>query len=277
MQYSIASYSFHRLLAAGKQDIFQYITDCKVLGCSALDAWNGHLAPLVQESDALKAGADAAQPLFSQAGLDYLARVKAAADEAGLPFGCLAIDGAHFWEPTAEARQINRWAAYRWLDAAARLGARQIRIDTGGTADFPQEQFDVSVEGYSDMIARAGEKGIGVVIENHWGASNIAENVIKLLEAVPGLKLLFDTNNWAEGTRERAWELTAKYASATHIKTFEFDANGDDPTVDLHKAIRLLVEAGYTGEWGIESVPRDGDEYGAAKKTIALIERALKN
>ena len=42
---SICSYSFHRLLAAGKQDIFRYITDCKELGCTGLDAWNGFYFP----------------------------------------------------------------------------------------------------------------------------------------------------------------------------------------------------------------------------------------
>ena len=44
MELSICSYSFHRLLAAGKQDIVRYIADCKELGCTQLDPWNGHLS-----------------------------------------------------------------------------------------------------------------------------------------------------------------------------------------------------------------------------------------
>ena len=35
----------------------------------------------------------------------------------------------------------------------------------------------------------------------------------------------------------------------------------------------LLLEAGYKGVWGIESVPTDGDEYAGATKTIELIRR----
>ena len=41
IEISICSYSFHRLLAAGKQDIIRYIADCAELGCTQLDPWNG--------------------------------------------------------------------------------------------------------------------------------------------------------------------------------------------------------------------------------------------
>ena len=39
---SIFSYSFHRTLAAGKQDIFKFITDCKELGVNNIELWSGH-------------------------------------------------------------------------------------------------------------------------------------------------------------------------------------------------------------------------------------------
>jgi hypothetical protein len=37
----------------------------------------------------------------------------------------------------------------------------------------------------------------------------------------------------------------------------------------------MLQEAGYQGAWGIESVPRQGDEVEAAKKSVALVRRVL--
>jgi sugar phosphate isomerase/epimerase len=274
--FSVASYSFHRLLWDGKQDMFKYIDDSKDLGMVQLDAWNGHLAPLIAETDALKSSStDWNQAQFSTAGLEYIAQVRTTSDAAKQPFGCLAIDGAHIYEPTLEARAVNRAAAYRWLDAAARLGAKQVRVDSGGTPDFPDEQFEIVVDGFNDIIRRAGEHGIEIVIENHWGASHIPENVVKMLEAIDGLALLFDTNNFAKGTQERGWELCPKYARSVHIKTFEFDDAGNDPTVDIPRVIKLLIETGYNGVWGIESVPRNGDEYGAVKQTMALIERSI--
>ena len=56
MEIGICSYSFHRLLAAGKQDIFQYITDCKILGCTQLDPWNAHLSQCKKGDEILHAG-----------------------------------------------------------------------------------------------------------------------------------------------------------------------------------------------------------------------------
>jgi hypothetical protein len=59
------------------------------------------------------------------------------------------------------------------------------------------------------------------------------------LKAVPELGLLFDTNNWAKGAQQQGWELCV-YAKAVHIKTFSFNEAGEDPSVNLRKAIALL-------------------------------------
>jgi sugar phosphate isomerase/epimerase len=275
LKYSIASFSFHRALAAGKQDMFKYIEDCKELGMAQLDPWNGHLSVITDDDTIIKTGQDPENSALSAQTDDYIAQVKAAADAAGLPFGCVAVDGAHIYEPTPEARQTNRASAYRWLDVAQKLGAKQIRIDAGGPEELTDEIFAIIVEGYQDIIPRAQEKGLEVLIENHWGSSAVPENLVKMLDTIESLNLLFDTNNFAEGMQEKGWELCAKYARSVHVKTFAFDEQGNDPTVDLPRVIRMLVDTGYDDVWGIESVPKDGDEYGAIKQTMALIERAV--
>lgn len=275
MEISIGGFSFHRLLENGQQDIFQYITDCKELGATQLDPWNAQLAPIRSADSVAQAGADPAHAKLNAQDDAYLAQVKETAAKAGLPFGCLAVDGAHIYEETAEARDANRRLADRWLEVAALLEARQVRVDAGGPQELPPSVFEIIVAGYQDLIARASEKGIEVLMENHWGPSVIPENAVKIIEAVEGLGLLFDSHNWAPGRQELAWKMCAPYARSTHFKTFRFDEQGNEPSVDIPKAIRLLLEAGYKGCWGVESCPEDGDEYGAVRKTIALIKRTL--
>jgi sugar phosphate isomerase/epimerase len=262
-------------LEAGKHDVFQYIDDCRTLGCTQLDLWNGHLPSLLDDKERPASSITPEYAQLSPAEMEYLAQIKAAADRAGLPFGCLAVDGAHIYEPGQEAQQAQRIKAHRWLNIAAALSAGQIRIDTGGSPDMPEEMFDVIVRGYNDLIPRAGEKGIELIMENHWGASRIPENVMRILGAVPGLGLLFDTGNWPDDMRETGWTQCSLYARATHLKMYAFDADGNETTVDIPRAIRLLQEAGYRGCWGIESVPRQGDEVQAAKQSIALVRRVL--
>jgi sugar phosphate isomerase/epimerase len=258
MEYSLCSYSFHRTAAAGQIDIFGYIDYNKAAGFTQLDPWMKHL----------EAG---------YADDSFIDRAKAAGDAVGLPFGCIAVDGAHIYEPTEEARQTNRQRAYRWIDIAERLGATQVRIDAGGrnneTAD---EIFDLVVDGYKEIIAYAQPKGLEIVIENHWGPFKDPDNLERLLQATPGLGLLFDSYNWPEGTHERAWVQHAKYASITHFKTFQFNEQGEDPTQEIPKVIGLLKDAGYNGTWGIESTPNDGDEIAAATKTLAWLKRILE-
>jgi sugar phosphate isomerase/epimerase len=275
MRLSIASYSFHRLLQAGKQDMFGYIAACQQLGATELDPWNGHLAPLRERDPEVKAQSNASEPLLTAAEETYLERVLAAANQAGLPFGCLAIDGAHIYEDSAEDRRANRRLAYRWLETAVRLGCKQVRIDAGGSAELPDEMLAIISDGYKDLIGRAAQLGIEVLIENHWGPSPVPENVIRILEGAPGLGLLFDTNNWAAGRQMDGWQMCARYARSCHVKSFGFDESGRDPSVDLEKAIRILLEQGYDGCWGVESSPTDGDETGAVEKTLALIRRTL--
>jgi sugar phosphate isomerase/epimerase len=256
IEIGICSFSFHRLLAAGKQDIFRYITDCKALGCTQLDPWNAHLSVLKDGEGVLHAGhnPDRAQHL-SAVDDSYIEKVKEAAKREGLPFGCIAVDGANVYE------------------IAGQLGAKQVRIDAGGTAEMPEEEFEVIVEGFEDLVRRCGERGIELVMENHWGASVIPSNVVRIVEAVKGLGLLLDSYNWALGRQAEGWIWCAKYARACHVKTFAFTEDGEELTMNVKGFVELMKREGYRGAWGVESVPVDGDEMGAARKTVQLIRK----
>jgi sugar phosphate isomerase/epimerase len=140
---------------------------------------------------------------------------------------------------------------------------------------MPDGAFRVIVDGYRDLIERAGQRGIQVITENHWGPTRHPENLLRLLQEVDGLGFLFDTNNWAQGKQREGWERTAHLADAVHVKTFSFDERGNDPSVDLSVPIHLLAEFGYGGCWTVESVPRDGDEIEGARRTIELIRREV--
>ncbi len=257
MDTSICSYSFHRSFASGAMDIFDYIQWCHETGFTQLDPWMKHL-----ESGLTDPG--------------FVDRVLAAGEKVGLPFGCIAVDGAHIYDESEDQRDANRRMAYRWISIAERLGATQVRIDAGGPEEMTDPIFAIIVDGYRELIDHVAARDIEIVVENHWGPTKHPENVVRLLESVDGLGLLFDTNNWAEGKQQEGWERCAQYARLTHVKTFAFDEAGNDPSVDLGKAIHLLQAAGYSGTWGVESCPLDGDEKAAGAKTLQLIQRQLK-
>lgn len=278
MKIGICSFSFHRLLAAGKQDIFQYIRDCKELGCTQLDPWIAHLAPPADAGAVVHGGRNPSQShqtFIATPDDAHVTRVRHAADSAGLPFGTIAVDGAHVFEPTQDARRANRQRAYRWLDVAHQLGATQVRIDAGGPEEMPGEAFAIILDGYRDLIDRARPMGIEILTENHWGPTTIPENVLRLLDALPGLGFLYDTRNWKPGLKEEGRRKLAKHATATHVKALRWDSRGEEPDEDIESAVKHLLDAGYSGSWGIESVPQDADEITGARNTIALLRRLI--
>jgi predicted dehydrogenase len=111
---------------------------------------------------------------------------------------------------------------------ADRLGCEQVRIDAGGPEDMPDDVFKVIVEGYNDVISRAKDKGIEVITENHFGPSRIPANVEKMVTEIEGLGFLYDTHNWKPELKEEGRQRTARLATATHVKTFAWDADGNE-------------------------------------------------
>jgi len=276
MALGICSYSFHRTMAAGQMDFSSYIETCKSLGCTQLDPWNAHLSPIKDGAEALHAGRNPSKSHHLSPPDDkFIEQIKSAADRAGMPFGTMVVDGAHIYEPTEDARHENRQRAYRWLEIAANLGVRQLRIDAGGPEEMPEDVFVIIVDGYKDLIARAKPRGIEMLIENHWGPSVLPDNIERLMAAVPGLGLLLDTRSWKPGQKEEGRRRCAKFARATHIKMIQWDAEGNEPAEDVPGAIRALQQAGYRGPWGIESVPSDGDELRGAKLSVELLRRLI--
>ncbi len=257
MHISLMTYSFRRTVERGAMDIFACIEFCQQNGITYIEPWNKHLPQAEHD-------------------LRWVDQVRQAATAAGVRMGCVAIDGGHIYADTPEVRQQQRAYAYHWLEVAARLGAPQVRIDAGGPEDMPDDAFTIIVEGFEDLIRRGQHLGVEILTENHWGPTQNPDHALTLLQAVPQLGLLFDSYNWIAERREEAWQMAAPFARALHIKTFQFDAAGNDPTVNLHQCITLLVNAGYTGVWGIESTPENGDEPGGVLGTRDLILRELR-
>ena len=120
----------------------------------------------------------------------------------------------------------------------------------------PQNGFEANL-----AIAKLQEHGIHARID---------------MENTEGLGLLYDTHNWKPELRDEGRERCAKYARAVHIKTFTWDEQGNETSgANVERAIELLQQAGYSGAWGIESVPREVDEMTGARNTIALIKRCV--
>lgn len=249
---SIISYSFHGLQGAGQMDLFGYLESIRYrYGLDAADIWNETLASLDE---------------------GYLKKVKEGLAERELCLACLAVDGAHTWDPDPEARKALRKNALAHLRAAEFLGAKTVRIDVGGDKpEMSTEQLDWAVKCYKEYAQRAHDHGYMVGPENHYGPALVPENLERIRKAVdsPSYGVLLHLGRWAEGRQEEGDRLMAPWTFHTHVAWTD---GGKCPEAGM----LMLRQAGYQGYWGVEHGRGGNVEYAAAAVRLATVRNILE-
>lgn len=250
MNISIAGYSVHGLLSEGKIDIFGYLESCRYrYGLNTADIWNG-LLPNIDSNSVLK--------------------VKHGLEERELTLVNYHVDGVHLWEDDAEARERNYKEALLHLKVAATLSAKTVRFDTGGKlVRMSNEQLDYISSRYREYCQFGHDHGFKVGPETHWGISLIADNMEAIAKAVdhPAYGILLHIGHWEQGDPDEGDRLLAPYTVHTHV-----DAN-ITRTV-LAEKMQMLLDAGYTGCWGVEHHSAQ-NEYAEIAVQLATVRRVL--
>ena len=224
---SIASYSFHGLLAAGETNVFTYLEDLKFrYDVRFADIWSGFLPNLDG---------------------DFIKKIRASMDEKGITLANLCVDGPHLWVDDDIQRENHYKKALDYIEAAKILGARTIRIDMGSMEeDVPDEKLDYIIKTYREYAELCAPEGIRIGTENHWGSSRYPKNLEKLYSGVNHKNYghLFHFGNFAEGLIDEGLETVLKMAIHTHVP-----AN----SIPFAKEyLRRLINADYAGTFSIE-------------------------
>ena len=257
MNISIASFSFHGAVAAGTLDVFGYLEACRYrYHLNTADIWNGLLGNDVEV----------------QLDEDRLRKVRRAMDDRDLICVNYHADGCHPWEPDPEVRARHRELAYRHLKAAEILGAKTVRIDTGGSErEWSQEEFAFITTAFKEFAVYGGNAGFKIGPETHWGSTNFPDNMLKLHAAVDsphyGILLHLGKDTWTSpADYDRA---LAPIAIHTHI---------DQKTCygRLDEALQILIDAGYSGALGVEH-HTGKNELAEVEAQVGLLRRAISH
>jgi len=256
MNITIASYSFHGLRAAGMMDGFGYLETAKYrYGLDAADIWNGILGP-----DEL---------VFSD---DYRRKLKEAIEERGMVVANYHADGCHVWEDDKALRERNHERALSHLRTAAAIGAKTVRIDAGGKGtEWTVEQFEHIVERMREYAQFGHDHGFRAGPESHWGPELVPANMERLARTVahPGFGILLHLGHWEGAPEEEGDRRLAQWAVHTHV-----DARVTGTR--LEPAIRILLDAGYKGYWGVEHHSAR-NEYAEVGWQMAELRRVLES
>lgn len=250
---SLAQWSLHRYILEQNGDPFQFSAMAKEMGFEGLEYVSGLYT---KEVEAL--------------GFDRtIDSLKTMSELNGMRNVLIMIDGeGDLADPNEKARHQAVENHKKWVDAAKKLGCHSIRVNTFGTND-PEIWKVTVVDGLRRLSEYAASKNINVLCENHgW----LSSDVPKLMEAIhtvnmPNCGTLPDFGNWCVKRKEGAqWgecleEYPDKYegiemmltaAKAVSAKSYDFDGNGNETTLDYPRIIQMVKDAGYTNYIGVE-------------------------
>lgn len=186
---------------------------------------------------------------------EYLATVRAAVTAAAGQVINVPIDVGNLAEPDPERRQHDRTEIKRWIDAAAALGAGSVRVNTGHAGEMaPEKALEIVAEGYRELAAYCGQRGMLILLENHGGLSASPYAIMQLVAAVaaPSFRLCPDFGNFAPEARDEGLRAMLPLAAVVHAKVLDRYEHGRHSAFDLDRCLQIVAESGYSGSLSIE-------------------------
>lgn len=276
----ICTYSYWHFRTA-KVPIETVITKAAELGVEGVDILHRQMDIVEQE------------PLTPQ-GRVYLQKLKRLAFTNGIDLICLSIH-QNFVQPKPEERQKHIDHTLKCIEIAYELGIPCIRLNSGrwntirsfddlmkargeepvlaGYSDA--DGFNWCIESIEKCLPKAGECGVVLALENHWGLSRTPEGLLRIANAIqsPWFGVLMDTGNFMEEPYDKLAQIAPK---TVFVQAKTYFGGGEWYTLDLDYAriAKILADANYTGYVSLEFEGKaDPDE--GVPKSIALLRSAF--
>jgi sugar phosphate isomerase/epimerase len=192
---------------------------------------------------------------------DYLKEMKRRADTEGVRILLIMCDAeGNMGDPDKVARSQTVANHHKWVEAARLLGCHSIRVNARSDNSLPpEEQQKLAADGLRQLCEFSDRFGINVLVENHGGLSSDGKWLAGVMNMVehPRVGTLPDFGNFQIDS-ERTYDCyqgvkeLMPYAKAVSAKSFDFDAQGNETTIDFMKMMRIVLETGYRGYVGIE-------------------------
>ena len=260
---SLAEWSYHRALQGGQMQHLDFPAKARehgLLGCEYVNTF------------------------FKDKATDfkYLGELTQRCDDNGVKSLLIMIDGEGELaaKDTAERAQAVE-NHFRWIAAGAFLGCHSIRVNSaGGSADERDEAAARAADSLAHLGRYADGYGLNVIVENHGGISSDGGWLAGVMRRAdnPRVGTLPDFGNFtiAPGQvydRYKGVEELMPFAKAVSAKSYDFDAAGNETTIDFARMLKIVLAAGYHSYLGIEYEGERLSEPEGVEATKALLVR----
>ena len=272
---SLAQWSLHRALRANQLDHLDF--------------------PRKAATDFGIYGVEYVNQFFKDKATDskYLAEMNKRAGDAGVKQLLIMIDEeGGLAEVDDQKRKTAVTNHYKWADAAKTLGCHSIRVNAYGASEDRAARHAAAVDGLGTLASYGAQLGLNVIVENHGGLSSDGSWLSGVMKEInmPNCGTLPDFGNFClrqaddgmghsscvdEYDRYQGVEELMPFAKAVSAKSYDFDAAGNETTIDFQRMVSIVKKSGYKGYLGIEYEGSRLSEHEGIKATKKLLDRLI--
>lgn len=266
---SLAQWSLHRMLQAGKLDNLDFAQFTKEeFEIDAIEYVNAFFEKGTQSS--------------------YLKELNQRANDHGVKQLLIMVDGEGDLGSTDEMeRKVAVINHYKWVEAAKTLGCHSIRVNAFGEGTAKDVQ-SAAISGLGALAQYAMPYEINVIVENHGGYSSDGKWLSEVMRQV-NLKncgTLPDFGNFClERVDGKRWGAPCikeynrylgvaelmPFAKGVSAKSHDFDKSCNETKTNYRKMLQVVKDANYTGYIGIEYEGDKLSEVDGIRKTLDLL------
>lgn len=261
---SLAEWSFHRAIRGGQMDHLDF-------------------AKRAKEEFGLE-GVEYVNQFFKDKATDfaYLGEMKKRAEGSGVKSLLIMCDGEGSLASTNNSERLTAIENhFKWIAAGAFLGCHSIRVNAHGEG-APDAMAGAMADSLHRLGTVADGYGLNVIVENHGGLSSDGSWLAGVMQAAahPRVGTLPDLGNFTiekgkDYDRYKGVAEMIPWAKAFSAKSYDFDEQGNETTIDYFKMAKIAVDAKYAGWVGVEYEGERLSEPEGVKKTIELVKRAF--
>jgi len=174
-----------------------------------------------------------------------------------------------------EERQRSLETVRAWIDAAALVGSRAVRINPGRAGG----SIDKSVASMKEVNRYCESKGLPLLTENHFGLEMDPDAHLRIREAA-GPRNVYTLPDFGNYPVETMWESLAKilpYAYVVSAKAVDFNPQGEHISYDFDRCVQMCERAGFKGIYLVEQWSRQEQVLDYEKIADWLLQRVRAN
>lgn len=243
---SLAEWSLHNALFKGEMTNLDFAQKSRSLNCEGLEYVNAFFKDKAKD-------------------IPYLNELNSRANSEGQTNVLIMIDGEGNLADANEKQRIQGVENhFKWVDAAHHMNCHAIRVNLAGGKN-KTDAIKASIDSLEKLSAYAAQANINILVENHGGYSSDGKWMQSVFSQVKNKNCgtLPDFGNFCieRGNNNTCKEGYDRYlgtselmpfAKAISAKTYAFDKNGQETTIDYSRMLKMVKDSGYNGFIGIE-------------------------